>query len=283
MIVGVDPGTTVAFAAVDLNGKIVSFDSKRDAGKEWLVKRISEAGTPAVICCDVAECHGLVLKIAAFFNCRVYSPERSLSESEKRSLTKGVKARNAHELDATAAALKAFNVFSGKLRKVERELKEKGREADLDEAKFLVLNQFSLSDALELIGWVEEEPVPERQAEKKREPPELVRKRLALKRVAEANLQLRKRVEFLEAEKKVLEDKIRKLERGVFERLKRDKELKRLESHMLSLKAQISRMRSAGRRKSVFQGKEKRGLKSLRKKGKVDLEELVEGYREERE
>jgi predicted RNase H-like nuclease (RuvC/YqgF family) len=63
-----------------------------------------------------------VKKINAAFNARFFVPEEHLSVLEKKELVRGYELGNNHEKDALAAALKAYNMSSAKLRNIEKRL-----------------------------------------------------------------------------------------------------------------------------------------------------------------
>ena len=62
-----------------------------------------------------------IKKVSAAFGCKVYSPREALSKREKEELTKSYRSLNNHERDALAAALKAYNFFSHKLRQIKKQ------------------------------------------------------------------------------------------------------------------------------------------------------------------
>lgn len=110
MIVGFDPGTTAALAAVDLQGEVVLVRSFR-GGLPAAVEILRDAGRPSVVASDKTGCNS-VSELASSFGAATYFPPGDLSAREKRELVAGLEAANAHEKDALAAALKAHGHYS---------------------------------------------------------------------------------------------------------------------------------------------------------------------------
>ncbi|VVC04615.1 Uncharacterised protein [Candidatus Burarchaeum australiense] len=299
IIVGVDPGTTIAIAAVDLNGKIVGAWSGRDEGKERTLEHARRFGVPCLFASDVAKAPETVAKIAAWSNVRLFTPPRDMTQSEKIGLAKGQTYSNEHELDAIAAALRAYHNFENKLRMIDRAMAELGLEARAEEVKRLAIG--GLSVHLALLMFEEERKLREPRSEGggkeqvARQTPEQ-RRDLAeeLMALANSNMELRKAVERLEREKAELEERLREVERSVAWRLRRDAEIAHRDRMILSLRERLDERwgRKGGKKgqggkageKSEGKSGEKAGarkdLKGLAEKGKeVDLDALVQKHR----
>ena len=68
IILGLDPGTTTAFAALDLNGRIIRIFSKKDLGQQDLVSAVSTVGKPLLIGVDKSKEPRAAEKLAATFS-----------------------------------------------------------------------------------------------------------------------------------------------------------------------------------------------------------------------
>lgn len=266
-IVGVDPGTTVAYAVFNLNGKLIGAGSRREMSREELTEKISSFGTPSVIACDVTPAPNLVLKLASSFNSKTFLPEKDLTEEEKRGITKGMKFENEHERDAAAAAIKAFNFFENKLRQIEKMLLERKLTAHVDEIKHLVLNNVSLQHALLMV-----EKGELKIENKKREfgKDDFKRKEEEIKRLLNSNYELKKSLEKLKNEKKLLEMKIEKLESKTYEKVLRESEIRKREIEILRLKGILNK----DKQKEMPDYKETEQT--------VNLENVVDEYRKKR-
>ena len=148
MIVGIDPGKTVAIACLSLDGHMLGCMHKKFADEGWVVRTIERLGTPSIIATDKKRIGEEVRKINAIFNSRVFAPDKDLTVDEKRLLARGVRVYNQHELDAYAAAIKAYNYYSSKLKQAERKTIAAGVDSP-DTIKAKVIAKYSISEALE--------------------------------------------------------------------------------------------------------------------------------------
>lgn len=112
-IVGIDFGITTGIAILNIKGKVLFIDSKREMKKEEIVKTIIKFGKPLIIASDVNPLPKSVEDIVNEFGSKAFSPKNSLSVEEKNELTKEYSKilKNDHEKDALAAALKAWKNY----------------------------------------------------------------------------------------------------------------------------------------------------------------------------
>ncbi|NYZ79146.1 DUF460 domain-containing protein [Candidatus Micrarchaeota archaeon] len=266
MIVGIDPGTTIGYAIFDLDMNPLLIGSKREMSKEELADMIRKKGKPSLLACDVNPAPDLLLKLASYFNTRIFIPEKDMGDREKSKLVKGMEFSNEHEMDAAAAAMKAFRFYENKLRQIDRVLKEKGISGKAGEIKHLVLNNTSLSNALLRVDIEREIEMPKiRSREETRI--DLEGKNRQIKEILDSSIELRKAVERLESENASLMAKIRFMEKGVFERLAGDREMRKKE-------IEIMRLRQATRSTRSMNLKE-----PAAKESEVNLEGIIGDYR----
>ncbi|MFH0987033.1 MAG: DUF460 domain-containing protein [Candidatus Micrarchaeota archaeon] len=121
LIIGIDPGTTTAIAFADIDGKILDVLSGKGISKDELIYEISERGVPLIIATDKARMPEAVHGIKRKYKCILFAPEKDMPRKEKFALAKNVETRNGHEVDAVAAALKAYNHYDPKLRQMRRQ------------------------------------------------------------------------------------------------------------------------------------------------------------------
>lgn len=284
LIVGVDPGTTAAFAALDLSGKPVASWSARGAGREELVKVIREVGDPVIVASDVATPPELVVKVAAAFNARLFFPDYDLTEVEKKRMTRGMGFANTHEMDALAAALKAYHSVENVMRKVERIAKEKGLSVKAEEMKALTLSGVRVEDAAEMLA-ERERKLPELPRGEIGEKParkigeELRAKDERIRELLVSVAELRKANERLEAERRGMSEKIALLEKGAYARARESAEVRRRDAEIARLRKFIGKLIA-----QLKAGKGVRSsLKGMAEKKEIDLENIVGEYRAERE
>jgi len=119
IILGIDPGTTTAWAALDLEGNLLMVRSGKGLGLREVIKEVVGVGRPALIGTDKAKAPSFVERVAVKTGARLWTPRRDLSALEKRRLVRE-KTANDHELDAIASARSAFRRCERIIRKVRR-------------------------------------------------------------------------------------------------------------------------------------------------------------------
>jgi predicted RNase H-like nuclease (RuvC/YqgF family) len=168
-IVGVDPGTTTAFAVLDLNGHVLDVASSRSWGFSELVGLLIESGHPLIIATDKNPTPATVERIKRAFSAILHTPASSLSVEQKLRDTKLYDYANEHERDALAAAIDAARSIKNKLENVE---KKTPADIEADELQMLVLRGHTFDSAVSLlkkplasVDRHQEEEIPARQTD----------------------------------------------------------------------------------------------------------------------
>jgi len=143
LIVGIDPGTTVGLAALDLEGRFVGVLSERGLSPSNAIEWIRGQGSPVLIASDVLPVPHTVEKIANAFSVQCVGEQ--LSVEDKRRLSAEFNPSNDHERDATAAAVAAFRRVRNKLAQVE---KKAPIYSNIDHIKALVVKGESMDSAI---------------------------------------------------------------------------------------------------------------------------------------
>jgi len=119
IIVGVDPGTTSSVAALDLSGNVLGMHSSKDMGLSAVVDYIVSLGKPSLVASDVNPAPSFVSDVAVKFGSPLFVPPKSLSVNEKLDMTRPYECSDAHQRDALAAALYAYQQYNNKFRKID--------------------------------------------------------------------------------------------------------------------------------------------------------------------
>ncbi len=151
IIVGIDPGTTVGLAMLNLHGEICALHSSKNMSIDDIVERIISEGLPAIIATDVETLPQTVEKVSASFEARLHVPQDSISLKEKNELAKGTQISNAHERDALAAAVKAYLHYKPKFDNIDTRLGQAGKMGLSEEVKALTLREYTVSEALSIL------------------------------------------------------------------------------------------------------------------------------------
>jgi hypothetical protein len=143
LIVGVDPGTTVGLAFLDIDGKILDVKSFRNISIDGVITEIASVGSATVVASDKARAPPFVSKLSGILGARLFSPDKDLLVTKKRELASGWGTKNDHERDALAAAVYAYYNFQNKIRRVEKQVMEQ-----LEGMKGRVLRGEKVSDMM---------------------------------------------------------------------------------------------------------------------------------------
>lgn len=145
LIVGIDPGTTTAVAALDLDGNLMLLASSRQMNMSGVIESLYKAGKPLVVASDVQEMPYSVEKIRRAFSAIAFTPRQDTSVDAKLALTANFPYENVHERDALSAALDAFHQYDAKFRNLLRRVPP-GH--DLDEVRARVIRGQALDQVL---------------------------------------------------------------------------------------------------------------------------------------
>ena len=148
LIVGIDPGTTVGIAALDLNGELITVHSSRQMGIGDVIEFLYSLGKPIIIASDVYPMPFTVEKIRRAFQAVPYTPRQEISVDTKYELAGRYKHSNDHERDALSAAIEASRFWKHKFVNV---IKRVPAGVDMDEVRAGIIRGQSLEHILENI------------------------------------------------------------------------------------------------------------------------------------
>lgn len=160
LIAGIDPGTTTAVAALDLDGNLLFLRSSRQTSMADIVESLYRAGKPLIIASDVHDMPYSVEKIRRAFNAIAYTPKADMSVPSKLEITAPFVYANDHERDALSAALDAYRQVRNKFQNV---VKRVPPGHDLEEVRAGVIRGQPLEhilDELKIRPAEQEAPVP---------------------------------------------------------------------------------------------------------------------------
>jgi len=261
IIVGYDPGLTTAFAAVDLNGRFITAQKKKEWPSAAVAQAIREVGRPLVIAVDKRRASEKAEKLAARFGCKLWSPEKDLGVKEKNEVVKRIiegenfkepQSFSSHEKDAIAAAFFAFKEFEKLFLKIDNALLRAGLENHKEDVKRAIVfgEAKNINEALERIK--EKKVRKEKRVEK--DQPQTGKREAQLKskiKRLERSLEIQKLyIERLEKKVKELErakaqlqrEQLKKSEKGRREVLQR-REIRLRENIIAGLQTEVSKLK----------------------------------------
>ena len=149
LIVGIDPGTTIGVAALDLEGNLVHLASTRLFGAADLIAEIADIGKPLIIASDKAEMPFGVEKIRRAFSAVAWNPKKDILIREKYLLAAGHEFKNDHERDSLSAAVYAYRTYKSRFENI---LRRAPAGVDLDELRAQIVRGQSLEQALAVLA-----------------------------------------------------------------------------------------------------------------------------------
>ncbi len=149
IIVGIDPGTTVGVAIMDLNGRLLDVFSAKNCSFSDIINRIISYGKPVVVATDVSPTPSAVRKMGSIFASVVNELKASMTVEYKEKLTAkyGYRCKNTHERDALAACIDAFNKYKKKFAQVGKKTPPEIEE----EVKAMVIRGISIQKAINML------------------------------------------------------------------------------------------------------------------------------------
>lgn len=125
-IIGLDPGTTSAYAILNLQGNLLHEYAAKELTLSDMIMRITEVCFPLIVSTDKAKVPSFVEEFARKMGTELVTPPEDMKREEKRImlLAKDIHYNGAHEQDATAAALFAYHKYLPKFKKIEKFIQE---------------------------------------------------------------------------------------------------------------------------------------------------------------
>lgn len=236
VIIGVDPGSTSAVAAVDFDGNILLLKSGKNFPPRDIIQEIIETGKPVIVASDKSKTPSNVEKIATSLGAEIYEPEEDLESQRKTELGEG---DNSHEVDASASAINAYNNMQREIKKIDDLVEQLGESRSTIAQKYFSEGPVRPQDD-------EEEPEPEKNDSKPVLDREKDREKARMERTIE---NLEKHVDQLRSEKGEVEKRNRKLQKrvdelrsGEREEILKEREISKREGRIREKEKEIDRL-----------------------------------------
>ncbi len=205
---------------------MVASGCEKEASDERVVEIIRKVGVPSLVASDVNPPPSFVQKVAARFNVRLFCPERSLTQEEKKKMGRFID--DVHIRDAYGAAMKAYHAYENRLRQIEG--MDTGLDRDL--LKHMVVQGHTLHNAELMLTRKEGKRVEAEEKEGGKPETDTRKRDERVARLAEENVNLRKAYELEKARADGLEEELRKARNARVGEVARDSEVKRLKGRL---------------------------------------------------
>ncbi len=261
LIVGVDPGLNCGLAVLTFDGAPVLIESQRGWSLTKLIERIVDLGEPAIISSDVSPAPSFLERLSKKLNAVLFEPAISMSVEEKHQMTRAymerynVKVKNIHEIDALAAALKAYQHYKNKFEQIDAKLKNAEGDLSPDNVKDLVVRGYSVARAVKVLRGLSASKTLTTvrggfsQEERLRNLVKDLEERLMLERervrlLKDINRELHLKIKTLNAEIEKLKETLKNIRSEQTVQIRREREYRRLIEEIISLKSKISEQES---------------------------------------
>lgn len=261
LIVGVDPGLNCGLAVLTFDGAPVLIESRRGWSLTKLIERIVNLGEPAIISSDVSPAPSFLERLSKKLNAVLFEPAISMSVEEKHQMARAymerynVKVNNVHEIDALAAALKAYQHYKNKFEQIDTKLKNVEGGPSPDNVKDLVIRGYSVARAVKVLRGLSASKTlttvrsGSSQEEKLRNLVKELEERLMLERervrlLRDINRELHLKIKMLNAEIGKLKEALKNVRSEQTVQIRREREYRRLVEEISSLKSKISERES---------------------------------------
>ena len=152
LIIGIDPGTTLGYAILDINGELLELKSSKQLNFSELISKIIEKGRIIAVGCDKKNVPNFVKNFAIKNGAKLIYPKTDLSVKEKKKNTSDFNPEDDHQRDALASALFAFKEIKPLLKKINSFIKKYKKESIENELKELViLRKKSINEAVSIL------------------------------------------------------------------------------------------------------------------------------------
>ncbi|MBU0628223.1 MAG: DUF460 domain-containing protein [Nanoarchaeota archaeon] len=152
LIIGIDPGTTLGYAAIDFEGNLVKVHSEKEVDMGTLISEIVNLGKPLIVAGDKKYTPGFVEKLAIKLGARLIGPDYDLKVIEKRDAVRKYETGNQHEIDALASAVFALKKLTPLLNKINVFVQHYKKENIKNQLiEFVVGKELNIKDAAEII------------------------------------------------------------------------------------------------------------------------------------
>ncbi len=170
LIAGIDPGTTVGWAVLNLNGSVVGVGSQKEFDRDSLVAKFMSFGKIIIVGSDKFKIPSFVQETATKLGAVAVGPSQDLRIDEKRHMADSFSFGNTHEMDALASAQVAIRKIQPLLNKIRSFLQRENRLGLFEDVVELVLKEeIGIRAALAILMPKEKVVVEEKQEEQKQD------------------------------------------------------------------------------------------------------------------
>ncbi len=148
LIVGIDPGMTTAYAALNTRGELIKLKSEKHLPLSTIVTEVTQAGKIIAVGTDVKYSPKFVEKFCSRLGAKLISPREDMKIGYKERLTEHYRHHDDHQRDALAGAIFAYQELKPLLKKIDLHVKREGKEHLSYEVILLAMKGMPITEAL---------------------------------------------------------------------------------------------------------------------------------------
>jgi predicted RNase H-like nuclease (RuvC/YqgF family) len=153
IILGIDPGNTLGYSILSIDGKLIKCNSSRTIDFSLLIKEIISYGKVIAVGCDKKKAPDFVYDFSVKVGALLISPKEDLLVNEKKEMVKGYNFEDSHQLDSLASAIFAYNSLKNIILKIENYVKKNNLLDIKEDILFLVIkNRIPISVASDILS-----------------------------------------------------------------------------------------------------------------------------------
>ncbi len=156
LIIGIDPGTTAAFAVLDFEFNLLAVESRKSFSGSDMISSMIYLGDPVIMAGDKKDTPSFIKEMSQKLGTIIYSPGYDTKKGEKKRLVSQFHLSgyvdNPHETDALASAIMAFRSQKPLIKKIRSILRKSGTPELFDKViEYVLLEKVSIKNAIATI------------------------------------------------------------------------------------------------------------------------------------
>ena len=145
LLLGVDPGSTIGYSILDIDGKLIEVDSSKTLSLSALRLNTISYGKVILVSTDKNPPPKFAIALSNSLGARLFYPKFDLRIEEKKELIKNHKTRNSHQRDALSSAILAYKKITPLLSRIKKHTTQNNFEQVAD---LVITKKLSISQAI---------------------------------------------------------------------------------------------------------------------------------------
>lgn len=145
LLLGIDPGSTIGYSILDINGNLIEMDSSKTLSLSALRLNTISYGKVVLVSTDKNPPPKFAIALSNSLGARLFYPKYDLKIEEKKELIKDHKTKNSHQRDALSSAILAYKKITPLLDRIKKHTTQGNFEQVTD---LVITKKLSISQAI---------------------------------------------------------------------------------------------------------------------------------------